>query len=338
MDDENRKRKRDQQYPPNKSLRTNTDTSTLVQLHYNARENQRPEERFQSRIATVRSYNNWVKSILISQHCSRGDIILDICGGKGGDVTKWNLAGISHLVLADIAEKSVQHAMDRYNKIRPQFTASFVCSNCHLPGLQRELEKLDYEFDLVSCQFALHYAFESQKQAEQLLSNVSCKLRPGGVFIGTIPSANRIVERVRSSPDKIKFGNEYYSVEFEETEKFPTFGAKYTFNLEDAVEGVPEFLVHFETLTDLAKKFNLKLEQKSNFSDFFSSAKPDKLELLTRMRHGDKSPIAKEFWEIINLYNAFVFRKEGEAKSNRRPAWSGRYSKVTSSDMQIISD
>jgi len=201
--------------------------------------------------------------------------------------------------------------------MHPRFTASFICANCHAPGLQRELQKLDFDFNLVSCQFALHYAFESQQQAEQLLHNISCKLQPGGVFIGTIPSANRIVERVQVAPDRLKFGNQFYSVQFEEAGKFPLFGAKYTFHLEDAVESVPEFLVHFETLENLAKKVGLKLEQKSNFADFFKNATKSNLEQLTRMRSGLTSPISKEHWEIINLYTAFVFRKQGDPKSNK---------------------
>ena len=50
----------------------------------------------------------------------------------------------------------------------------------------------ELEFDLVSCQFALHYSFETENKAENLLFNVSNKLRPGGYFIGTIPNAEEI--------------------------------------------------------------------------------------------------------------------------------------------------
>lgn len=67
-------------------------------------------------------------------------------------------------------------------------------------------------FDLVNCQFALHYAFDSEQRAltyvsssgdcdrsfglsaySRLLRNVSDKLKPGGWFIGSIPNANWIV-------------------------------------------------------------------------------------------------------------------------------------------------
>jgi len=258
-------------------------------------------------------------------------------------VTKWKIARIGHLVLADIADESVRHAISRYNQMRPSFTASFICANCHLPGLQRELQALPYYFDFVSCQFALHYSFESQETAEQLLKNISCKLRPGGYFIGTIPSANRIVDRVLKSPDKRRFGNEYYSVEFEDDScKFPHYGAKYTFELQDAIEGVPEFLVHWETLVALAAKHHLKLERKANFSDFMTESTHETKQLLARMRNGDNSPIEDKFWEIINLYTAFVFQKEGEntgnTKSTAVPDQSRRFQKVDVADINIVND
>ena len=40
-------------------------------------------------------------------------------------------------------------------------------------------------FDVVSCQFAVHYLFENDLVLDRFLSNVDYLLRPGGVFIGT---------------------------------------------------------------------------------------------------------------------------------------------------------
>lgn len=61
---------------------------------------------------------------------------------------------------------------------------------------------------MVSCQFALHYSFESEGRARRFLEvrrrcailtpsytrqNVSARLQPKGAFIATIPDAVRIV-------------------------------------------------------------------------------------------------------------------------------------------------
>lgn len=59
--------------------------------------------------------------------------------------------------------------------------------------LKEKFQNPDLVLDLVSCQFAFHYSFESLPQAECMLRNAAECLRPGGFFIGTIPDANDIV-------------------------------------------------------------------------------------------------------------------------------------------------
>ena len=42
-------------------------------------------------------------------------------------------------------------------------------------------------------QFCMHYAFETLQKARCMLENVSRNLRPGGVFIGTIPNSDLLL-------------------------------------------------------------------------------------------------------------------------------------------------
>ena len=42
-------------------------------------------------------------------------------------------------------------------------------------------------------QFCMHYAFETLEKTRIMLDNVSRYLRPGGVFIGTIPNAELLM-------------------------------------------------------------------------------------------------------------------------------------------------
>ena len=50
-------------------------------------------------------------------------------------------------------------------------------------------------FDVVSCQFALHYCFESHSQAKRFIKNAASKLKPGGFFFGCTPWAEEIMRR-----------------------------------------------------------------------------------------------------------------------------------------------
>ncbi|KAH0877419.1 hypothetical protein HID58_064813, partial [Brassica napus] len=63
-----------------------------------------------------------------------------------------------------------------------------------------ELDKIleeDAPFDICSCQFAMHYSWTTEARARRALANVSALLRPGGVFVGTMPDANVIIKKLR---------------------------------------------------------------------------------------------------------------------------------------------
>jgi len=150
-----------------------------------------------------------------------------------------------------------------------------------------------------------------------VLRNVSRSLRPGGVFIGTIPNAEQLLEHVRELPpeaEDLTFGNAVYKVRFESREHHSPFGHKYWFFLRDAVEDVPEFLVHWENFVSMAAEYNLHPVYKEEFHDVFSEHQ-DHSEfgpLLVRMRVVDangESSMDEDQWEAANIYIAFAFEK-----------------------------
>ena len=160
---------------------------------------------------------------------------LDLCGGKGGDLLKFKKAAVRALVLADHASQSVKDAVQRYNEQTPlPFPATFVCADCHSVRLSSALPA-DLLFDFVSCQFALHYSFESEARAKTFAANIAERLRPGGTFVATFPSAEVLQAKLRASVDaqrqkasarraqgdsnhnpplRLEFGNNFYSVKF----------------------------------------------------------------------------------------------------------------------------
>ena len=191
-----------------------------VATHYNNLKEGGKEFRKESRIFHMRNFNNWIKSMLINdfadqvkskkperyrEHRGPRDTskaeesftVLDIGCGKGGDLLKWSKAKIDHLVGVDIAQTSVEQAKSRYNENKSRqrqryFTADFYAADCTKVDLETVYEDKNVTFDIVSCQFAFHYCFESIEQADVMLKNISQRLRPGGFFIGTTPDANEI--------------------------------------------------------------------------------------------------------------------------------------------------
>lgn len=248
--------------------------------HYNNIQEHGLAFRDKSPIFFMRNLNNWIKSTLIGLYAAKitkylryGDYLkaLDLCCGKGGDLIKWNRGDfrLKELVAVDIAEQSIEDCKERFRNMRNvRYKAQFLVADCGEVRIRSKFLDPSIKFDLVSCQFAFHYAFQSLSRAETFFQNASECLRPDGYFIGTIPNSNRIISRARKSEDR-SFGNRVYDVKlnFDPNGPIPLFGAEYKFHLEGVVD-CPEYLVHFPTLVELAKKYDLELSMAMPFEEF----------------------------------------------------------------------
>ena len=310
------------------------------------------EGRKASRIIFLRSFNNWVKASMINKYCKKlgkGVAVLELCCGKGGDLDKYFMNNIKLFVGADISKESLKNAMDRLEKIKNEkykdnfrIKCIFIKDDLSSPD-NRFLEKIDknYYFDLVSCQFALHYHFQNEKRLNAFLTNVSSRLCEGGYFIGTIIEDNVIVKRLRNREkiaenkylkEKFTFGNEYYSVKFSQKHfdvKNGPFGIKYGFYLEDSIDNrdeegkikyVEEYLIVFNEFVELCKKYDLYLVEKENFTKFYSDyVKIEQFKRLSERMLKDLNNVnIQQQWEIIQLYMVFAFRKGKEKENNSK--------------------
>ncbi|KAI8804025.1 guanine-N(7)-methyltransferase domain-containing protein [Cladochytrium replicatum] len=111
------------------------------------------------------------------------------------------------------------------------------------------------QFDVANVQFALYYSFETEAKIRRRIKNISKSLKPGGIFVGTIPNAYQLVRKLRHAGG-LSFGNEVYKVTFTH-DTYPVFGHEYVFDLVDAIDHCPEYLVHFPTFQRFAEETSL---------------------------------------------------------------------------------
>ena len=248
--------------------------ATLVAKHYSQRQNQNLEQRKQSPIYNLRCLNNFVKSTLIQTVTKKKDRVMDLACGKGGDLGKFKKAEIGYYCGIDIALESVRRdAIQRYNKGDYTFPATFIAGDAFVHDLEDVLgENVKCLFDVVSCQFAIHYSFSTEKRARKAFENISKALRPGGHFVGTTVDSNVLVRNLRQT-DGLLFGNDVIEVNFDEKhskKEFlpPGFGIEYSFTLEDAVTDCKESLVPLITFAELAKEYDLEIMRWTNFHQY----------------------------------------------------------------------
>ncbi|KAI9510407.1 mRNA capping enzyme-domain-containing protein [Russula earlei] len=337
------KRKRSPSYelPDNQPAAKKTRDAGLVMNHYNARPEIGIDQRRVSRIIGLRNFNNWIKSVLITRfahpalelstvvdgHGGRAGTgglrgkVLDLGCGKGGDLNKWSKARIKEYVALDVAAVSIDQARTRWESLSrgTRFDATFAVLDCYSEPLARGIPraKLAQPFDVVSMQFCMHYAFESEAKVRCMLENVSTYLRRGGIFVGTIPNAEQLLLRLDQIPaiaPELSFGNSVYSIKFESREPRPLYGHRYSFFLQDAVEDVPEYIVRWSHFIQIAAEFGLHPLYRKEFHEVFEEFQEhhEFKPLLQRMNVVDangETEMDDDQWEAANIYVAFAMEK-----------------------------
>ncbi|OAX79374.1 hypothetical protein ACJ72_06309 [Emergomyces africanus] len=273
-------------------------------------------------------------------------LVIDVGCGKGGDLGKWQQAPqpVDLYVGLDPAEISIEQARERYSSMKsgkgrmgrrgnPLFHAEFYPKDCFgewvgdIPIIQQV--GIDGSvgpggsmmaarwggggFDIVVSMFSMHYAFESEVKARQMLHNVAGLLKKGGRFIGVGPNSDvlsaKVVEfhekkkiqeaaaaaaaarlgddgeredgEVEESPMTVpEWGNSIYRVRFpgetpEDGVFRPAFGWKYSYFMEEAVEEIPEYVVPWEAFRALTQDYNLELQYRKPFLDIWKEEKDD---------------------------------------------------------------
>ncbi|EEH38471.2 mRNA cap methyltransferase [Paracoccidioides lutzii Pb01] len=298
-----------------------------------------PDEDFLSRT----SGKNWADAEPAEE---KKLLVIDIGCGKGGDLGKWQQAPqpVDLYVGLDPAEVSIEQARERYISMKsgkgrigrrghPLFHAEFYPKDCFgewvgdIPIVQRV--GIDGSvgpggsmmaarwggggFDIVVSMFSMHYAFESEGKARQMLHNVAGLLKKGGRFIGVGPNSDILSTKVVEFHEKKKqqeaataaaaakldeggeredgeveetpmtvpeWGNNIYRVRFpgetpEDGIFRPAFGWKYSYFMEEAVEEVPEYVVPWEAFRALTQDYNLELQYRKPFLDIWKEEKDD---------------------------------------------------------------
>lgn len=265
-----------------------------------------PDEEFLSRKTGAKDWGADTASPAVD---GKKLLVLDMGCGKGGDLGKWQQAPqpVDLYVGLDPADISIDQARERYSGMRqnrnprhrrgnPLFHAEFVTKDCFgewlgdVPIIQdvgidahvgpdANLMHARWGgggFDVVVSMFSMHYAFESEEKARQMLKNVAGSLKKGGRFIGVGPNsdvisakvaefhAKRAAQKDAANKDQgeapedgevedetLGWGNDIYRVRFPgDTPKDgvfrPPFGWKYSYFMEEAVEEIPEYVVPWE--------------------------------------------------------------------------------------------
>ncbi|KAJ3042706.1 mRNA cap guanine-N7 methyltransferase [Rhizophlyctis rosea] len=124
----------------------------------------------------------------------------------------------------------------------------------------------------------------------------------GGHFVGTVPNAYWLVKQLQNiKGDGLTFGNSILTITFDQKKDYPMFGHKYFFELKDAIDNCPEYLLYFPKLVELANEYGLELVTKKVFHEFYQEAVKEEAnrQLLYRMNVVNaEGTMSADEWEV----------------------------------------
>lgn len=226
---------------------------------------------------TLRAFHNKIKGELIQRGCHMTDpnvqTLLDIGVGRGGDIMKWHNNQIPKVVGIDIEYTYIREAIRRFNQAHLRNVRDYrfyVIKNGDSFYTTLEKRHLNTLYDMISCQFCLHYFASSEECLHEFFSNISHVLKPGGLFIGTVPNGDKILNMLGNSDE---FSNEQVLIK-KMFDTPSTCGDAIQFSMTGTLyfgENMisHEYLVYENVLRDIACKYGLVLVEWKSFEEHY---------------------------------------------------------------------
>jgi hypothetical protein len=317
-------------------------------------------------------HNLFVKRMLITKVAAKGNTLIDYAVGKAGDFPKWIDAKLSFVFGIDLSKDNIENRLDgacaRFLNYRKKFHsmpyALFVNGNSSVniksgqaifsekgkqivhalfnegpkdegllgKGVFRQYGKATDGFNISSCQFALHYFFETIEKLNNFIKNLSECTKVDGYFIGTCYDGNvmfnalRGVEKGNSITLRIKdakvweVAKDYSKTTFDNDISCVGYAIDV---FQDSInKTIKEYLVNFTYFTQLMEYYGFQLLKREDavalglpngtgmFSELFTRMEQDvEQDQRQKNRYGGAlfmTPIEKQ----ISFYNRyFVFKK-----------------------------
>ena len=252
----------------------------------------------------VYDFHNRIKEELYKQNVKSGDTLLELAVGRAGDLNKWKRSKPSKVVGVDISLSNIisptQGSAARYLNDKRAHPRDYLPKCLFVKGDMTEYPLFEQEdiymnilngketgsteylkefenitsFDSISCQFALHYACESEEKFRSFAKNLQKYGK--GVFFGTCSDGKSIYSLLTGKKSHL-FGVDKqvcgeYSKQYDDHETWPEeFGMPVKVFLESFDRPAIEYLVPFEKVVKILEEHGYELLETKSFSELYTS-------------------------------------------------------------------
>jgi len=314
-------------------------------IYYNT-----PSGKFQTE-AMKDFHNLYVKKKLICSISKQGDILIDFACGKAGDLPKWINAKLSFVFGIDISKDNLENRLDgacaRYlnfkktkknvpsvlfvngnsafnvkdgsamlNEKAKQITAAVFGRGSKESekigkGVSKQYGKGVDGFNISSCQFAIHYFFESPDILKGFMKNITECTKQNGYFMGTCYDGKMVFNDLK----KTKTGESISLVEegkkiWEITKSYSSdsfddnsssIGYRIDVYQESINQTIAEYLVNFDYLNRVMSAYGFEILSRDEAKEL---GLPDGTGLFSELFANMLDEIAKNKFKAKDYYKA----------------------------------
>ena len=262
-------------------------------------------------------HNLYVKRRLIVGASKQGDTLIDFACGKAGDLPKWISSKLSFVFGIDISKDNLENRLDgacaRFLKMKKSNKnipyALFVNGNSSYnikdgsamlsdkakqitsavfgrgpkeaekigKGVARQYGRGDEGFNVSSCQFAIHYFFETPDTLKGFMKNIAECTKHNGYFIGTCYDGKMIFKELKKTKtgDSVKIIEDgkkiweitkgYGSDSFDDNSS--SIGYRIDVFQESINQTISEYLVNFEYLDRVMSAYGFEVISREEAQD-----------------------------------------------------------------------
>ena len=220
--------------------------------------------------------------------------LLDLCSGKGVDITKIKLMNYAEVVGLEVDGDAVKYAQNFYKTVaRPKPKSYYVRSDtsklifpyqaCGISESDKIYVKKfipeKYYFDTVSLMFCIHYFFQNEITLRTIIQNMNDTLKIGGHVIGTTFDGEVIYNQLKDKTEIMghKKGGELmwkiekkYKSKIAFTDKKPNLGKEIDVLVKSIGVTHKEYLVNFKYFDKIMNEYGFEKVIQKPFEDFYN--------------------------------------------------------------------
>ncbi len=239
-------------------------------------------------------FHSWVKAQLIDAFKGTGSSLFDVGCGRAGDLRKWSDARVQRVVGVDVTQDNLENPsggaysrllsyagptkcifllMDASKPLHDQQPAGNEYADLAgliwgkkaptNPSKARKFFQKDFAaaavrgFDIVTCQFALHYFMRDEETLHIFADNVKRLLKPGGCFVATCLDGRRVHALLAKQATVVRGALWGLERGYPAGKTPPKFGAQVTMYIDSINQRIPEYLVDPDVVVDVFAKHDL---------------------------------------------------------------------------------